>query len=76
VVRNNIYHANIAGFSSIGYNWNPLVPPGGVNPDPQPGGPEPPSAIDPNDPLSDFNTYMSVEISVLNWGFHSYQIDL
>jgi hypothetical protein len=76
VVRNNIYHANISGFSSIGYNWNPLVPPGGVNPDPEPNGPEPPSTIDPDDPLSDFNTYMSVQISVLNWGFHSYQIDL
>lgn len=77
VVRNNIYHANISGFSRIGYNWNPLVPPGGVNPDPKPSGPEPNNPpVNPNDPLSDFNTYMSVEISVLNWGFHSYQVDL
>ncbi len=77
VVRNNVYHANISGFSRIGYNWNPLVPSGGVNPDPKPNGPEPADPpVNPNDPLSDFNTYMSVEISVLNWGFHSYQVDL
>ena len=77
VVRNNIYHANITGFSRIGYNWNPLVPPGGVNPDGKPNGPEPTDPpVNPTDPLSDFDTYMSVEMSVLNWGFHSYQVDL
>jgi hypothetical protein len=78
VVRNNIYHAHILGFSGIGYNWNPLVPPGTNNPDPKPVNPfepaEPP--VDPTDPLSNWDTYMSAEITVLNWGFHSYEIDL
>jgi hypothetical protein len=80
VIRNNIYHVNINSFQSIGLNWNPLIPPGSStphNPDSQPStGVEPPSLVNPNDPLSDSNTYMSVEVTVLNWTVHSYGVDL
>lgn len=76
VVRNNIYHINISAFKKIGYNWNPLVP-GTDNPDPKPGNPdEPETPIDPLDPLSPEQTYMTVDISILNWTVHSYDIEL
>lgn len=75
VVRNNIYHINITAFKKIGLNWNPLDP-GPDNPDPKPGDPdEPTSPIDPTDPLSPEQTYMSVDITVLNWTVHSYDIE-
>lgn len=76
VVRNNIYHINILSFKKIGLNWNPLDP-GPDNPDPKPGDPdEPTSPIDPTDPLTPEETYMNVEVTVLNWTVHSYDIDL
>jgi len=82
VIRNNIYHVNITGFSRIGYNWNPLYPedpdsPNPANPDPKPSNPdEPESPIDPTDPLSPEQTYMTVEVNILNWLVHSYDIQL
>ncbi|MBB4045305.1 Mfa1 family fimbria major subunit [Bacteroides reticulotermitis] len=76
VVRNNIYHVNINSFKSIGVNWNPLVPRGPSNPNPRPTGPEPENPIKPTDPLSTTDTYMSVDITVLNWHVHTYDIDL
>lgn len=77
VVRNNIYHVNINSFKSIGVNWNPLVPMGPNNPNPRPGGGlEPDNPISPTDPLSTTDTYMSVDITVLMWHVHTYDIDL
>lgn len=82
VQRNNIYHINITGFKKLGYTWNPLFPedPDGTNlenPDPKPGGPEEPEIpIDPIDPLSPEETYMTVEVTTLDWLVHSYDIDL
>lgn len=78
VIRNNIYHINIASFKSIGFNWNPLVPPGPTNPDPKPTNPTEPTdpPVKPEEPLSSSDTYMSVNISVLPWVVHSYDIDL
>ncbi|MDR0976767.1 MAG: Mfa1 family fimbria major subunit [Prevotellaceae bacterium] len=73
-VRNNIYHININSFKTLGVNWNPLTPDIN-NPDPQPGGNEPPSPIAPEDPLSSVDTYMSVDIEVKNWIVNSYDID-
>ncbi|MDR1501391.1 MAG: Mfa1 family fimbria major subunit [Prevotella sp.] len=78
-IRNNIYHININSFKSIGVNWNPLVPDGSNvahNPDPKPGPHEPANPIDPNDPLSLNDTYMSVDVTVLMWTVHTYDIDL
>lgn len=76
VLRNNIYHINITAFKKIGLNWNPLTPDQPGNPDPKPGDPdEPETPIDPIDPLTPEETYMSVEISVLNWTVHSYDIE-
>ncbi|GHS99729.1 hypothetical protein FACS189421_10710 [Bacteroidia bacterium] len=80
VIRNNIYHVNISSFKSIGVNWNPLIPPGPNtphNPDPQPTGPEPKDPpVNPTDPLSSTDTYMTVEVTVLQWTVHTYEIDL
>ncbi|GHV56619.1 hypothetical protein FACS1894182_03530 [Bacteroidia bacterium] len=76
VIRNNIYHINISAIRSIGLNWNPLVPPVIKNPDPQPNGPEPPSPIVPTDPLSSTDTYMSVDVTIVPWTIHTYEIDL
>ncbi|MCD8079299.1 MAG: Mfa1 family fimbria major subunit [Bacteroides sp.] len=82
VIRNNIYHVNITGFGKIGYNWNPLYPenPGTdnpQNPDPRPVNPdEPDPPVDPIDPLTPEQTYMTVEVTALNWTVHSYDIEL
>ncbi|MDR0865107.1 MAG: Mfa1 family fimbria major subunit [Candidatus Symbiothrix sp.] len=77
VIRNNIYHININSFQTFGFNWNPLNP-GPDNPDPKPANPlEPPTTpILPNDPLSLDETYMTVDITVLDWTVHSFGIDL
>lgn len=69
VIRNNIYHINITGFKTLGSNWNPLEP-GIDNPNP---GIDPP--VDPTDPLTPTETYMSVDITVLDWTVHSYDVD-
>jgi hypothetical protein len=76
VIRNNIYHVNINSFKTIGVNWNPLVPSDVPNPDPKPAGDEPDNPIVPSDPLSLSETYMSVDITVLDWTVHSIGIDL
>lgn len=85
VFRNNIYRINITGFKTIGTNWNPLFPedpkhpnPSGPNnPDPKPNDdPENPNPFDPQDPNTPKETWMSVEMSVLAWTVHSYDIEL
>lgn len=86
VLRNNIYHIHITGFKTIGTNWNPLfpedpdnpkTPANGGNPDPKPSaGGEPENPIDPEDPLTTPETWMSVDVTVLPWLVHSYQVDL
>lgn len=82
VLRNNIYHVNIKSFKKLGLNWNPLYPEdpdtaNPANPDPKPVNPdEPESPIDPTDPLTVEYTYMTVDVSVLNWTVHSYDLDL
>ncbi|KGN99572.1 fimbrial protein [Porphyromonas macacae] len=85
VVRNNIYHVHISGFKSIGVNWNPLVPDKDPNPE-NPNNPDPnpnepghdpkDNPIKPEDPLSNDDTYMSVQVTVLPWLVHSYSIEL
>ncbi|TFH94305.1 Mfa1 family fimbria major subunit [Porphyromonas levii] len=70
VVRNNIYHINISGFAKLGFSGNPYNP-DPKNPDPKdPDDPTP----DPEDPIYDRETYMTTEITVINWGMHSYDI--
>ncbi|SUB78679.1 Mfa1 family fimbria major subunit [Porphyromonas macacae] len=86
VVRNNIYHVHISGFKSIGVNWNPLVPdkdpnnpenPNNPDPNPNKPGDDPKdNPIKPEDPLSNDDTYMSVQVTVLPWLVHSYSIEL
>ncbi|MCI6153929.1 MAG: Mfa1 family fimbria major subunit [Bacteroidales bacterium] len=92
VLRNNIYHISVNGFSTIGTNWNPIYPEDPdttdpKNPDPKPSDdpkkdddpdtPDPnPNPIDPGDPDSPANTWMSVEMTVVPWAVHSYSITL
>ena len=88
VIRNNIYHIHITGFKTLGTNWNPLFPEDpddpkspeeGGNPDPKPTTPdveEPTNPVDPEDPLKTEDTWMSLDVSILPWKVHSYQIDL
>lgn len=83
VYRNNIYHISVKGFKKIGMNWNPLFPedpntPGDKkNPDPKPNNPnEPVPPIKPEDNLSPKETYMSVDVSVIPWNVHTYEIEL
>lgn len=75
VIRNNIYHVNIKSFKKLGVNWNPLDP-NVDNPDPKPSGPEPENPMAPDKPLSETETYMSVDIALKNWTVHSYDVDL
>lgn len=125
VVRNNIYHVEIAGFLRVGANWNPLVPqtpddrpnltpndpdypkpgepnypanPGDPVPNPnygtdkpnpnQPNNPDPKPTpienpnepttppVDPKDPLTTQETWMSVQTTILPWKIHSYKVNL
>jgi hypothetical protein len=71
-VRNQVYHAHIKGFKQIGLPNNPLNPG-----DPNSNFPENPiNPIKPEDPLQTDDTYLSVEITVVPWGIHSYEIEL
>ena len=83
VVRNNIYHIHIKSIKKLGFNWNPLVPDPDPstnenpnNPDPNPDEPGTPIPTDPEQPLPDQDTFMSVEVTVLPWLVHSYEVDL
>lgn len=86
VYRNSIYHISVTGFKKIGMNWNPLFPEdpntidpnvGSKNPDPKPNNPnEPVPPIKPEDNLSPKETYMSVDVSVIPWNVHTYDIEL
>ena len=71
-VRNQVYHAHITGFKEMGLPNNPLNPE-----DPTPENPNTPTnPIDPKDPLVTEKTYLSASISVVEWGLHSYSMDL
>ena len=79
--RNNIYHISVKGFMTIGTNWNPLFPedpdtPGEKkNPDPKPeNDPVPP--ITPGETNTPKETYMSVDVTVIPWNVHTYDIEL
>lgn len=79
--RNNIYHISVSGFKTLGLNWNPLYP---EDPDKDnPENPDPKPKDDPNTPPyvpGDFNTpketYLAVEVNVIPWNVHSYDIEL
>ena len=70
-VRNQVYHAHINSFKKIGLPNNPLNPN-----EPNEFGDNPINPIKPTDPLQTQDTYLSVQITVLPWGIHSYEIDL
>ena len=66
VLRNNIYHVNISAIKKLGYSGNPFDPTGKTPKDPDDPTPDPKETLYPVD------TYMSVQIDVVNWGVHSY----
>ena len=79
--RNNIYHISVSGFKTLGLNWNPLYPEDPDSDDPK--NPDPKPKDDPNTPPyvpGDLNTpketYMAVEVNVIPWNVHSYDIEL
>lgn len=65
VLRNNIYHVNISAIKKLGYSGNPFNPKGDNPKDPDDPTPDPKETLYPVD------TYMSVQIDVVNWGVHS-----
>lgn len=80
--RNNIYHISVTGFKTLGLNWNPLYPEDPDTTDPQQN-PDPKPKDDPNTPPyvpGDKNTpketYLAVEVNVIPWNVHSYNIAL
>lgn len=90
-VRNQVYHVHITGFKKIGVPNNPLNPgipkdptkpvgPGNPIDPAYPADPNDPAdplnPIDPTDPLETEDTYLSVEITVLPYTVHSYDVDL
>ena len=88
--RNNIYHISVKGFLTIGTNWNPLFPedpddPGKIgggtpgtpnNPDPRPEGEILPPPITPGETNTPKETYMAVDVTVIPWNVHTYEIAL
>ncbi len=70
-VRNQVYHAHINSFKQIGLPNNPLNPN-----EPDVFGDNPINPIKPEDPLQTEDTYLSVQITVVPWGIHSYEINL
>lgn len=66
-VRNQVYHIHISKFNEIGLPENPINPDDPTDPD---------NPISPDDPLITPKTYLSVSIKVLEWGLHSYKVDL
>ena len=79
--RNNIYHISVKAFKTIGTNWNPLYPedPDSTdpkNPDPKPEGDPSTPPFTPGDKNTPLETYMSVDVSVIPWNVHSYEVEL
>ena len=81
--RNNIYHISVTGFKSLGLNWNPLYPEDPDDPENPQKNPDPKPKDDPNTPPyvpGDKNTpeetYMAVEVNVVPWSVHTYDIVL
>ena len=78
--RNNIYHISVKGFATIGMTWNPLFPEdpdttNPKNPDPKPeNDPVPP--ITPGETNTPKETYMAVDVTVIPWNVHTYEIEL
>lgn len=79
--RNNIYHISVKGFKALGTNWNPLYPEDPdtddpTNPDPKPDDDPSNPPFNPDDPNTPEETYMAVDVAVIPWNVHSYEIEL
>lgn len=79
--RNNIYHIGVTAFKTIGTNWNPLYPEdpdkeNPKNPDPKPKGDPSTPPYTPGDKNTPDETYMAVDVTVIPWNVHSYDIEL
>ena len=91
VIRNQVYHVHIKSITKVGDNWNPLVPNQTTPSDGQPTPPNPNNPDDfpndnpnepkqpnvkPNDPLSQLETWMAVNVTILPWQVHSVEVSL
>lgn len=91
VIRNQVYHVHIKSITKVGDNWNPLVPNQTTPTDGQPTPPNPNNPDDfpkdnpnepkqpnvkPNDPLSQLETWMAVNVTILPWQVHSVEVTL
>lgn len=72
VIRNNIYHINVTGFKRLGFSGNPYNPDTNNNPIPVDPDDDVPA---PDELLKTEETYMSAQVTVVNWGVHSYGIE-
>ncbi|MBR8704046.1 Mfa1 family fimbria major subunit [Porphyromonas levii] len=80
VFRNQVYHAHITGFKEIGLNWTPNKdtdkPDKPDKPDDPDNPDDPDDPFNPDDPLETDKTYLSVQLKVLDYTLHSYNVDL
>ena len=78
--RNNIYHISVTGFKGLGTNWNPLYPEDPENPkdnpDPKPKDDPNTPPFNPGDNNTPKETYMAVDVTVVPWNVHTYEITL
>ena len=78
--RNNIYHISVKGFKGLGTNWNPLYPEDPENPkdnpDPKPKDDPNTPPFNPGDNNTPKETYMAVDVTVVPWNVHTYEITL
>ena len=65
--RNTVYHANIINFKKLGFPTNPLDPTEPIDPT---------NPVDPTDPLDAVETYLTVQIQIVDWNLVSNDIEL
>lgn len=68
--RNTAYRANIKSFKKMGYPVNPLDPTNPIDPT------DPINPVDPTEPLEVVNSFLSVELEIINWGIIDNDVDL
>ncbi|WP_018109897.1 Mfa1 family fimbria major subunit [Bacteroides propionicifaciens] len=68
--RNTAYRANIKSFKKMGYPVNPLDPKNPIDPT------DPINPVDPTEPLEVVNSFLSVDINVVDWGIIDNDVNL
>lgn len=68
--RNTVYRANINSFKKMGYSVNPLDRTNPIDPK------NPDNSVDPSEPLEVVNSFLSVDINVVDWGIIDNDVNL